>query len=227
MPQYARVSNESNPSKSRGCFFYGCLSLVVIGLLVIVASVIGYFALKRTADRWVNEYTETTPTLVEQLEYPKAQMDALNRRLASFKDALDKGQASTELILSADDLNALIATSREWRGKVFVRIDDDKIQGDVSVPLNDMGPLKLKGRYLNGTAIFKVALDQGVPEVRVEDVQVKGKPLPSILLTELKKDNLLRNIRTDPEMEKTMAKFESVQVTNSQVIVRNRVSNEK
>lgn len=78
------MSNESNPPKQRGCFFYGCLSLAVLGLLVIVLGVVGYFVVKSTVARWINDYTETTPALVEKVEYPPAKMDALRAQLAAF-----------------------------------------------------------------------------------------------------------------------------------------------
>jgi len=222
--QYAAVTNESNPPKPRGCVFYGCLSLAIVALLVIVLGVVGFFVVKSTANKWIADFTETTPTLVEQAEYPKAQMDALNNRLAVFKDALDKGQIAAELVLTAEDLNALIAKERELRGKLFVRIDNDIVKGDVSVPLKDLGPFKLNGRYLNGTATFRLALENGVLDVRLRDVQVKGKPLPTMVLTELKKENLAKGFQDDPKTAADIAKFESVQITNSQVILRNKVT---
>ena len=89
VPQYAGVMNESNPPKRRGCFFYGCLSLVVLALLAVALGGIGFYVAKKTAARWINDYTETTPTLVEQLEYSEVELNALNRRLDEFKKALD------------------------------------------------------------------------------------------------------------------------------------------
>lgn len=216
------MSNESNPPKQRGCFFYGCLSLAVLGLLVIVLGVVGYFVVKSTVARWTNDYTETTPALVEKVEYPRAKMDALRAQLAAFKDALDKGTNQIELVLTADDLNALIGQEKGIQGKLFVRIDD-RIKGELSLPLDDMGPLKLKGRYLNGTVTFKVALANGALDVRLDDVTVKGKPLPAMLLSEFKKQNFAQNFQNDPKTAADIAKFESVQITNGTVTLRNKV----
>lgn len=215
------MSNESNPPKQRGCFFYGCLSLAVLGLLVLVLGVVGYFVVKSTVTRWTNDYTETTPALVEKVEYPRAKMDALRAQLAAFKDALDKGTNQIELVLTADDLNALISQEKEIQGKLFVRIDD-RIKGELSLPLEDMGPLKLKGRYLNGSVTFKVALANGALDVRLDDVTVKGKPLPGMLSSEFKKQNFAQNFQNDPQTATNIAKFESVQITNGTVILRNK-----
>lgn len=192
-------------------------------MLAIVAGIAGYFVVRQTAARWINDYTEATPTQVEQVEYSKSQMDALNSRLAVFKQALDKGQTSVELVLTAEDLNALIAKEREWRGKLFVRIDDDIVRGDVSIPLKDLGPFKLNGRYLNGTATFKLALADGVLQVRLREVQVRGKPLPAMVLAELKKENLAKGFQQDPKAAADFARFDSIQVTNGQVVLRNKV----
>src|SRR5258706_958516 len=149
------MNSESNPPKPRGCFFYGCLTLAVLALLAAVLGVVGYYVVKATAARWINEYTATTPALIEKSEYSVAQMDALKARLAVFQQALDKGDVSTELVLSAEDLNALIDQEPQLQGRLFVQIDVDAVKGEVSLPLKNIGPLKLQGRYLNGTATFK------------------------------------------------------------------------
>ncbi len=218
------MSNEINPPKKRGCLFYGCLSLVVIALLVVVVGIVGYFVLKNTTERWIRDFTETAPAQIEKAEYTRAQTDAMQARLASFQQALDGGTNLLELILTADDLNALISTQRELKDKLFVRIDGDQVRGEVSMPLSDLGPLKLKGRYLNAAVTLKVALANGVLDVRLQDVQVKGKPLPSMILNESKKTNLALEFHKDPKAAADIAKFETVQVTNSAVILRNKVT---
>jgi hypothetical protein len=212
------MSNESNPPKPRGCFFYGCLSLAVLGLLVVglIAGVV-YLA-KRT----INAYTSAAPAMVEKVEYTPAQMEVLKARLAAFGDALNKGNKDMELVLTADDLNALISQEKGLQGRLFVRIDD-RIKGELSLPLDDIGPLKLKGRYLNGAVTFKVALIQGAPDVRLDDVTVKGKPLPPMLLAEFKKQNFARDLQNDPQTATNLAKFESVRITNGTVVLRNRM----
>ena len=90
------------------------------------------------------------------------------------------------------------------------------------MPLKDIGPLKLQGRFLNGTATFKIALHGGTLDVRVENVAVQSKPLPPLLLAELKKQNLAREFQNNPQTAANIARFESIVVTNRQVILRNR-----
>jgi hypothetical protein len=222
--QHAAMSNATNPPKQRGCLFYGCLSLSIVALIGLALIVGGYFLAKSTANRWIREYTDTAPVLVEKFEYPPAAMEALRTRVAEFKTALDRGTNQVQLVLTADELNALIAQEKSLQGKVFIRLNGDTIQGEVSVPLKDVGPLKLNGRYLNGTATFKVALDNGVLDVRLQDMQVKGKPLPAMLFEEFKKQNLARDVQNNPENAASIARFESLQITNGTVVLRNRLS---
>jgi hypothetical protein len=222
--QYACMSNESNPPKQRGCLFYGCLSLTVLGLMAIVLGVVAYFWVKSTTARWIRDYTDTAPAPIEKVDYSPAQMDALNARVAGFKGALENGKGSAELVLTADDLNALIAQQKDLANRLFMRIDEDNIKGDVSFPLPDLGPFKLKGRYLNGTAAFKVMLENGSLDIRLQEVLAKGKPLPGIFFNELKKQNLAKDAQQDPKTAANIQKFESIRITNSTVILRNKVA---
>ena len=217
------MSNESNPPKPRGCFFYGCLSVVIIGLIVIVLGALSYYLAKRTANAWINDFTDTAPAPIEQVEYSGKEMEALQSRLADFKNALDHGTNALEVIFSAADLNALIAGQKELRNKLFVRIEDSTVKGEISMPLQDIGPLKLDGRHLNATVTFQVALANGALDIRLKDAQVKSRPLPSLLLNELKKDNLAKNFNSDPKTAANIEKFESVRVTNGTVVLRNRL----
>jgi hypothetical protein len=213
------VTDQSNPAKPRGCFFYGCLSLAVLGLLAVMLVAGCYVFLKSM----VNKYTSTTPVLLERMEYTPEEMEALQARLAEFKKALDQGQVSRELILTAGDLNALIAKQRELQNKMFVRIEDDTIKGEMSLPLQDIGPFRLKGRYLNGAAAFKIVLTNNTLDVRLEEIKVQGRPLPGILFSEFKKQNLAKEFQQNPRTAADVAKFDSIQFTNNQVVLRNKL----
>jgi len=67
--------------------------------------------------------------------------------------------------------------------------------------------LKLNGRFLNGVASFKVSLDDGRLQVKLEEVAVKGRPLPGPVLAEIKKQNLADNFKQDPETAGRIEKF--------------------
>ncbi len=67
-------------------------------------------------------------------------------------------------------------------------------------------------------------LANGALDVRLDDVTVKGKPLPGMLLSEFKKQNFAQNFQNDPKTAADIAKFESVQITNGTVTLRNRTA---
>jgi len=221
MSNIAAVSNEQTPPKKRGCFFYGCLSLLVLSLVLVL---IGYLGYRHLISWVVAEYTDTKPVLIESVEVSPAQLQALQKRVADFKAALDQ-KVSQELRLTAEDINALIANDpgeKQLKNKLFVMIDGDRVTGKVSWPLDKVWPSKLKGRYLNGVATFKPSLENGVLLVTLEDLQVKGKPLPAQMLAQFKKQNLAEDIQKDAQTAQTIQKFESIRVTNGAVVLKSR-----
>lgn len=220
------MANDSQPPKKRGCLFYGCLTLIFVGLLGVVLTYLGYRYAMNTVSKLVNEYTDTTPALIEKVEISQPQLAELRQRVATFGEALDSQKTVRELALSADDINALLAHDpayKEFQGKFFVVIDGDRVKGKLSLPLEDLGPLKLKGRYLNGEAGFKVSLVNGVLLVTLETVEVKGKALPGPIFAELKKQNLAQDILQNPKNAEMVQKFDSIQVKDGMVILKNKV----
>lgn len=213
-----------SPPKKRGCLFYGCLSLVIVGLLATVVLVSGYFLAKRTYNNLVNDFTAATPEPIESVSYPPAENEALQQRLQAFKTTLDSGKGELELVLTAADLNALIAENPELKGKLFVMIEGDKVRGKVSWPLPDVGPLKLKGRYLNGMVTFRVSLEGGVLNVGLDDIKVKSNALPAVVVSEFKKQNLAQEFQKDPKQQAEIRKFESIRIEDDKVYLRSKAA---
>jgi len=215
------VNSEQTPPKKRGCFFYGCVSFIVLSLLVVL---LGYLGV-RYVIRVTHEYTDNKPVLVESMEVSPAQLQALRTRIAEFKAVLDDQKTSQELALSAEDINALIASEpdlKDLKNKLFVIIDGDHIKGKVSIPLDNFGPLRLKGRYLNGVATFKASLENGALMVALDDLEVKGKPLPARILAQFKNQNLAQNAQRDPATAQAIQKFESIRVKDGSIILKNK-----
>jgi hypothetical protein len=75
---------------------------------------------------------------------------------------------------------------------------------------------------LNGSAGFKVALDNGQLDLRVQEVIVNGKPLPPVFLNELKKENLAQEVQNNPDNAKVINKLESIEVRDGKVVVRSK-----
>ena len=80
---------------------------------------------------------------------PAEKRQALKDRVEAFRKAVEAGTATEPLVLTSDDLNALIEENAELKGKVYVKIEGDEVKGQVSIPLERLADLPMfKGRYL-------------------------------------------------------------------------------
>src|ERR1041385_392572 len=202
--------------KGRGCFFYGCLTCVVILLL---ACLLAIFA-ARFARNWIADRTDAAPAQLPKVEMADAEFKQLEARVKAFGDAMNQGKSAEPLVLSERDLNALIAGSantKELAGKFYVSLNGDQVKGQVSIPLSNLGWF-FRGRYLNGDASFNVSLENGVLVVTLREVRVKGRPLPDTILGGLRQENLAKDFSQDPQTANAIKKFEGLQVKDGQVI---------
>lgn len=211
------------PPKKRGCFFFGCLALLIVVLVLVGAIYLGYRYVVST----VSSFTDTKGVAIESVEATPAEVDSIRQRVEKFANALERQTGPEELVITARDINALIANAPEYgeaKGKVFVIIEGGKIKGRVSVPLTeDAGPLKVKGRYFNGTATFRIALTNGQPLMKIDNLEVNGRPLPGVVLNELRNKNFAEDFQKDPQAVKNLAKIESFQIRDDKIIIRNKV----
>jgi hypothetical protein len=123
-----------------------------------------------------------------------------------------------QLALSAADLNTLIARNPQLKNKLFVKIEDGVVSGDISLPLDDFLPGG-KGRFFNGSGSFAVTLDNGVLSVKLVDAMVNGQPIPAAILSEFRKQNLASEFQRDAKISRTIRKFDSIQVADDRVIL--------
>jgi hypothetical protein len=215
--------------KKRGCFFYGCLTLVI---LTVVLGVTAFFAVRYTLGKmnaFVDQFTDTRPAALPKATMDKAAYDELEKRVAAFKDALDGRQAGAALTLTAQDLNGLIANSpalQQWKDQLYVTIDGDQVKGEVSLPLGQMANLPgmshLQGRYLNGSAALKVALSGGLLDVRLLTLDVKGAPLPEQFLAGMRGQNLAKDATRDPKTAEALQRLESLEIKDGAVTLKAR-----
>jgi hypothetical protein len=209
--------------KKRGCLFYGCISLALAFVLVMILGYVGFQYARKSVRNLVENYTDAQPVAVDTVELPKEEAAELQKRLTAFQQALDRQERQEELVLSEQELNALIAQNQNLKGKVQAHIEGDRVRGRISWPLEDIGPIKLNGRYLNGLATFGVGLTNGQLSITVDDVEVNGKPLPSTLMTELKKKNLAQDAVKDPQAAENISKFSSIEVRDGRITLKNKV----
>jgi hypothetical protein len=211
------------PPRQRGCLFYGCIIAGILSLLVLIAVGVGVLFVYRWFERVLEEYTATAPRELPRVEMAAEQRQTLRERVEAFRAAIKEGRPTEPLVLSSEDLNALIDENPDLKGKVYVAINQEKLKGQVSIPLNNFPSFGLtRGRYLNGEGEFKVSLQDGVLIVTLESLLVNGKTLPAELMNSFRNQNLARDAYKDERTAEEIRKFQSIEVKDGKVIITAR-----
>lgn len=210
------------PGKKHGCLFYGCLTLVILAILGIVIATAGFFAARKFTRNMVAQYTQTNAVELPKVASTPQEQEAVAERCSDFMDSLKAGKAVQPLVLSARDLNLLVAKS-ELQKLIYLTIEDSQIKGQVSVPLEKLGLLEMmKGRYLNGTAQFRVGMENSALSVRLVSMEAGGKPVPAAFLTGLAGKNLAEELLKNPDIGPTLRNLENVEVKDGKLILTPR-----
>ena len=225
------MSNISSPPpparKKRGCFFYGCLTLVILAILLGVA---GFFAVRYVLNKvtvLIEQYTDPAPAALPQVEFSPGDYEELQARLAEFQETLDGRKEGLPLTLTATELNALIAnhaSMKEFKDRLHVTIKGDQVKGQVSLPLDRIASMpglsRLKGRYLNGSAVLKASLENGLLDVHMMSLEVKGMKPPEEVMTQLRSENLAKDVQNRPDVSANLRKLESLEVQDGRVALK-------
>src|SRR5205809_2914314 len=147
--------------KGLGCFARGCLILLVFAILLAIACFAGmYWGLHRHSALFYGSYwlaktrsIAEAPAPVPALSASDQQIQRVRERWQDFEQKTRAGQPA-EIELSADDINALIATSEDVRGKVFASVESNQLRLQASVPIGVI--LGRLGYYINGDVIMVV-----------------------------------------------------------------------
>jgi hypothetical protein len=151
-----------------------------------------------------------------------AEIEQLKLRVENFQDAVRSGRPTPPLILTSDEINAFIATDTNLarvKGKLYVTIAGDRLKGQVSLPLDDLGLSIFRGRYLNGTGTFDLGLRNGILVVTPETLVVKGKPLPGVYMDKIRSENLAGNLNNNPRASVALNHLQDIRVSDGKLIL--------
>lgn len=212
----------------RGCFFYGCLGVLIAGVVGVILLAMLSFTVYRVGSQLVAEYTATAPEPVPVVELPTERVEAIEARVEAFQDDARAGRAAT-IRLTPEEINGLIAADPNLRGRVAIDIVDDQIEGRISLPLESLGLPSviyggLKGRFLNGDARFTPVLkpDGGVT-VRIDALSVKGVPAPRELLDRLNEGEIEIHFDQDePRRGEFFRRVERIEVEDGALVLTSR-----
>jgi len=187
---------EPPPKRGMGCFAKGCLILVVLAILVVVAGVGGsYWSLRHIylSDKPApipeasapSETSAATPGETSAAA-PGETSDTVRERLDTLKSAA-RAHERTGVEFTAAEINALIAANRKSSGLAFVRIDGNVAQVQLSIPLERFDvPFRnafgLGDRFLNATVSVVAPPGTNANNVQLSEVTLNGHSFPSDLL---------------------------------------------
>ncbi len=213
---------EQPPKARRGCLFYGCFTLIICFLGIILAALLGVYRFHKL----VITYTDTHPVAVPVVTLPAAQLEQLQRRVDAFRDAVNAGRATPPLVLTAEEINALIGSDPDFaqaKGKLFVKgIENGRAEVQVSVPLGELGFAMFGGRYLNGTGKLAVTFQNGMLGFTAEDIVAKGKPLTGMYMNKIRSLNLAAPINNNARASVGLNHLQAIQLQDGKVTLTPR-----
>jgi hypothetical protein len=159
------------PQRSMGCFGRGCLILLAFILLLAAAFAGGTFL----AVRYLRtSYFVTSPAELPASTATEQERETARAKWYDFKRAA-RAHTATKIEMTADELNALIASEPDLRGKAFVSIEGNSARLQVSIPLSFTK--LLRGRYMNAECTVQSDPDGDPADAHITSVVVNGKPV--------------------------------------------------
>jgi len=211
------------PAKARrGCFFYGCITCLVLALIVVLGIIAGAYFVKKKVNSLVENYTDSQPMSLPAVQMSKDDVAQLKKRLDAFEQSVRDHKPTEPLVLTSDEINALLedsTLSQQFKGKVHVSLDGDKVKADLSLPLESFGFKMYKGRYLNGSGTFDVSLHGVVVDVTPDTINVKGHPLPDAYMQAFRNQNFAASLNKDSNASPVLAGIQEIEVKDSKLIV--------
>lgn len=211
--------------KGLGCFARGCLTLSIFAIVLAIAGFAGlYWGLHRNSALFYGSYwlaktrsLAQAPTPVPEFNASGQQIQLVQERWQDFEQKARGGQAA-EIELSADDINALIATSEDARGKVFVSIDGNQLRLQASVPIGEF--LGRPGYYFNGDVIIEPEGAQSLDSPRFRRITINGEKVPSDFLGWKYRYRQLREYLAD---QGNAYEIGTIEIRDGKVVLRSRI----
>jgi hypothetical protein len=197
---------------------------LIFAIVLAIAGFAGlYWGLHRNSALFYGSYwlaktrsLAQAPTPVPVFNASDQQLQLVQERWQDFEQKARAGQAA-EIELSADDINALIATTEDARGKVFVSIDGIQLRLQASVPIGEF--LGRPGYYFNGDVIIELEGAQSLDGPRFGRITINGEQVPTDFLKWKYRYRQLREYLAD---QGNAYDIGMIEVRDGKVILRSR-----
>jgi hypothetical protein len=212
--------------KGLGCFARGCLTLLIFAIVLAIACFAGmYWGLHRHSALFYGSYwlAKTRSIAEAQSTVPEfsgsdQQIQRVRERWQDFEQKTRAGQPA-EIELSADDINALIATTENFPGKMFASIDGNQLRLQASVPIG--GLLGRPGYYFNGDVIIEPKGQQSLDNPQFSRITINGEQVPTDFLNWKYRSRQLRDYLTEQQNAYDVG---TIEIRDGKVILRSRTN---
>ena len=207
----------------KGCLFYGCLTSIILGLILFVAVPLAlYYGVNVAVGKFVENYTDVDPIELPKVEMAEADLRILKQRVEQFRQAIQNKQSAPPLELTGEEINALIfhdAQLEKLKGKAYLKIEGEALKGQVSIPLNELNLDSDVPRYINGSGAFQVSIRDGKLSVIIQSLEIKGKTLPVQIKNAIQGKNLFENAKLDPETKTLIKRLKTFEVRDGKMFL--------
>ena len=215
---------DAPPPKPMGCFAKGCLILTVFGVVLAIACGAGiYWGFQHHSAvvrgmYWLTKTHAITnaPAPIPPHETSDARSQAAVEHWRDFETSVRAGQPA-EIELTADEINDLIASNRDMRGKMFVSIEGDRVRLQVSMPLGEIAGRS--GYYFNGDIAIQSEGREPLVRPNLTKITVNSQQLPADVLDWKYRSRRLRDYLEETENPWNTATFE---IRDGKLILRSR-----
>jgi hypothetical protein len=165
-----------------GCFAKGCLTVLIVGF-ILIAGIIGgtWYLYVKTVDN----LTSRAPADVHSEPPSEHQFQTAEKSMTRLRNAIANNEATT-VEFTAADLNALFARDPDfddWRGRVRIEIADSTMTVGLSAPLSSIPLPRMKNRWFNGTVRFTFAYESGTFRFDIKSAEAGGHHVPDLFLS--------------------------------------------
>ena len=203
------------PQRGMGCFAKGCLILVVFVIVLVIAFVGGSYV----AIRYLrSEYFPMTHVQLSTSMATEQEQETVRARWDAFEKAAHAGEPA-RIELTTDDLNALIDSEPNLRGKAHVSIDNDVGHLQVSIPLADVR--WLRGHYINAECTVQSAAGGSPADARITRIVVNGRSVREEVLRWQYRSWSLRGYMSDWSNNNNLERFE---IEDGKVVLQTKES---
>lgn len=166
-----------------GCFAKGCLTVLIVGFLLI-ACVLGgsWYLYVKTIDN----LTSAEPADVQVQPPSESQFQTAENSMNRLREAVAANKETTAEFTAAD-LNALFARDAafsDWRSRIRIEIADSTMTIALSAPLHSIPLPRVKKRWFNGTARFSFTYEAGTFSFDIKSAEAGGHHVPDLFLSD-------------------------------------------